>query len=453
MRLLGDESLQEFLVKIGWNLDELGYDKVNDLIDSLFKKITGKAGNTVNSIIKGAGIVIDAIEGITEATVGLITKTAQLDNETEKWARRYWTTEQNARSLQSAMQAMGLSSLDDLYYSTNEEYNRFLELKNLGKSLEAPKELDNFLVKIRDIQHEFNKLKVIFSYGARWVVYYLGQIFGKDTEEILQDFKNLVSWFGNNIPKISEKIARALSHVINIVLALYNVGKNIYEFVSGIFDKLPTKTKVMLAAISALLIAFLAGPVGRIIAGITLLLLLLEDYYVWTKGGKSLFDYSKINEFFNSDEMEGFKRNVGIIVEGFGDLLDLIIQLLSVGVPEFFKELNDTFESICTWLEKIITYLNLLSGKTGDVEQDSWIGRGINAANAAAEAAGLNDESWMNKNPLLQPPDLHVGSFDIVDNSSVDVKVDIKYDKASDTFEVAREILRNTNYSSPITAQ
>lgn len=450
MRLLGDESLQEFLVKIGWNLDELGYNKASDLIDSLFENMLSGAGAVTNTILKGSSIVLEAIKGITEATVGLISKTAQLDKETEKWARRYWTTEQNARSLQSAMQAMGLNSLDDLYYSTYEEYSRFLDLRKLGQSLEAPKELDNFLLKVRDIQHEFNRLKVVLQYGTRWVVYYLGKMFGTDAEGMLKKFRSWVNWLAENIPRVAKVIATALSHVINIVMALYTAGKNIYNFISDFLDMLPQKTKTVLLALSSMILLFLTGPVGLVIAGISFLLLLLEDYYVWTKGGKSLFDYSKIHDFFNSDEMEAFKGNIAIILEGLAGIWDILKDFFTIGVPTFFKDLNDILASICGWLEKILGYANELSGKTGNVEQDSWIGKGIAAANAAREE---NDVWNGNNNPLLQPPTINNLKPNIVDNSNIEVNVGVTYNKESDTFEIAKDIIRNTNYSLPVSTR
>ena len=328
---MGDETLQEYLVKIGWDLDKDGYNNVQSLINGLINKIGIKAGNFTKSFLTGAGIVKDAIVGITKSTVELINKTAQLDKETEKWARQYWTTEQNARSLQSAMKSMGLSSLDDLYYATSEEYNRFLDLRNLGKSLEAPKELDSFLVKIRDINHEVNRLKVIFEYGARWVVYYLGKMFGKDTDEMLQLFKNGVDWIAKHLPQIAQKIAKAISHVVNIVLALYKVGKAIVTGIKNHLDSMPSRTKATLAALSAILLAFLAGPVGKIIAGITILLLLLEDFYVWSKGGKSLFDYSKLEEFFNSPGIQKIRDFLGSVFEILGGIIEYIAWLIQYG--------------------------------------------------------------------------------------------------------------------------
>ena len=448
---MGDETLQEYLVKIGWDLDKDGYNNVQSLINGLINKIGSKVGNFTKSFLTGAGIVKDAIVGITESTVELINKTAQLDKETEKWARQYWTTEQNARSLQSAMKSMGLSSLDDLYYATSEEYNRFLDLRNLGKSLEAPKELDDFLVKVRDINHEVNRLKVIFEYGARWVVYYLGKMFGKDTDEMLQLFKNGVDWIAKHLPQIAEKIAKAISHVVNIVLALYKVGKAIVTGIKNHLDSMPSRTKATLAALSAVLLAFLAGPVGKIIAGITILLLLLEDFYVWSKGGKSLFDYSKLEEFFNSPGIQKIRDFLESVFEILGGIIEYIAWLVGGGeMSEWARKVDEFLESVYNWLGKILSILNLIFGKkTGDPNEDTWIGRAGQIASTAAEYKN-DDTSWMNKNPLLQAPSINGINPTIVDNSKTDVNIGISYDKDSDTFKVSQDIVRNTNFNNPI---
>ena len=168
------ETLKEYLVKIGWNIDEVSFKNANSVIDGVTGKLSKSASGIASSFIKAGTIVGEAIVEINEQMFSLIDKTASLDYQTERLARQYWTSEKNVRSFSTALEAMG-EDMNSIMYMTNEQYQRFIELNKLGRTLEAPKELDDYLIKVRGLNFEFNRLKVILQYASRWVVYWISK--------------------------------------------------------------------------------------------------------------------------------------------------------------------------------------------------------------------------------------------------------------------------------------
>ena len=166
------ETLKDYLVKIGWDLDESGFKNATNKITSIKSKLD-KVKGIKDGFKVASDVILGSLKVVNEAILDVVESTALLDYETEKQARLWWVSEKQARSYQTALNALGETNAD-LLTMTNEQYRRLYELNQLGRSLEAPKELDDFLLLVRDINFEFSKLKVEFEYGKRWVAYYFG---------------------------------------------------------------------------------------------------------------------------------------------------------------------------------------------------------------------------------------------------------------------------------------
>ena len=141
-----DETLKEYLVKIGWDVDNISFQNANEQINK-FNRLAELSVKSLGMAFTSAGsLIFDTIFSITESMWSLVSSTAEADLRVETFARRMWTTEQNARSLTTALDALGME-YNDLFYTTEEQFRRFLSLNALGKTLEAPAELDETLVK------------------------------------------------------------------------------------------------------------------------------------------------------------------------------------------------------------------------------------------------------------------------------------------------------------------
>ena len=363
-----DETLKEYLVKIGWDVDELGFRAADDKIKS-FRSAIESAGSGMAAGFAKAGLAIfDTIYGITHSMFKLVGATAEADLETEVFARRMWTTERNARSLTTALEGLGMT-YSDLFYTTPEQYERFLQLNTLGKSLEAPEKLDETLTKIRDIQFEISKTKMIFQYATRWVVYYIGEYLGKDIAELKQDLQDVNATLMKYLPVVTRGIAYFFSVVYRLGKAFLDVVVSIGKAASWSFGEMETSGVKAIATLAVAFMALKSGPAGMFLLLLGAILLLLEDFMVWQKGGKSLFDWSVVQDKFDgfTEKGEHMRDVLGEISEKVGNLFDRFKagKIIMTFVVAFVDALGVGLDVVNVALDGIAAALSLISGDWG----------------------------------------------------------------------------------------
>lgn len=366
------DSLGEYLVKIGWDVDVGSFRTTKGLFDLVLDGITKKLGPLGGAFANLASFAVTGLMAVNKTMVNLLSTTARLDLATERYARRMWTTEQNARSFTTALSALGMSE-SDFFYATDEEIQRFRELRALGNAFQEPKELEDTLVLIRDIQFEFSKFKVLATYGSRMVAYYLKQYLGTTFEDVRNKLRQVTDWATKNLPKIAQFIARIFAIAYQLLYAAVYPFIEAIKFLINLWNSFNTSLKVGITGIGTAIMLLKSGPLGWLIAAIVGLLLLIDDYIVWSKGGKSLFDWSKFQEGFDhlTESLKPLVENLNELSEsisrlfeklGLKDLLinafQLIIDLLGTAVDLA----ADFVDSINVMLERFALLKSLLSG-------------------------------------------------------------------------------------------
>lgn len=363
------ETLKEYLVKIGWNVDEISFKNADSVIDGVSGKLSKSASGIASSFIKAGTIVGEAIVEINEQMFSLIDKTASLDYQTEKLARQYWTTEKNTRSFSTALEAMG-EDMNSIMYMTNEQYQRFIELNKLGRTLEAPKELDDYLVKVRGLNFEFNRLKVILQYASRWVVYWISKFTGNDIDTTTNKIRSFGDYLIKNIEPITQKVAKFFEFFYRMGKAGIAIIKGIGTAIIDVVDLFDNQTTRIIALVSLLGAVLLRSPITWFIGALMALLLLIDDYLVWKKGGKSAIDWSNFEQVISdlSSSFDELKANLKPVK----DLLDQIFTKITGGmtVTQTLQKLIDGIASglglISSALSEISYWIDLISGKNKD---------------------------------------------------------------------------------------
>ena len=383
------ETLKEYLVKIGWNLDESGFKDATGKINTIKEKLS-KTKSIKDGFKVASEVIFGALKTVNEAMLDVVESTALLDYETEKQARLWWVSEEQARSYQTALNALG-ETHQDLNNMTNEEYRRLYELNQLGRSLEAPSGLEDFLLLVRDINFEFSKLKVEFEYGRRWVVYFLGQFLGADAIKVRDFLRNGNAWIQKNLPIIAEKIARFFEAFYRLGKAAFTVGKAFFGIVKDIVTFLFTEIPEITGLVSGLFFLIKAGPLGWFIATLSAILLLIDDYMTWKRGGESLFDWSSFDEQFQS-----IKETFGDIKEDLGDIfikVNNIFKQLSSGVAKDAAVwiLKSIVDGIDDGLDGIHTILQIINGDFDGLADaaDGWYDKFKGIATLIAGIAGF----------------------------------------------------------------
>lgn len=359
------ETLKEYLVKIGWNVDELGFKAASKKINDFRSAIVNGNKGMAASFTKAGLAIFDTIYTVVDSMWDLASATAVADLKVETFARKMWTTEQNARSLSTALDVLGMS-YDELFFTTPEQYNRFLQLNTLGKQLEAPAELDETLQKIRDIQFEISKTKMIFQYATRWVMYYLGEYLGTDIDTVKEKLKNFNDMAMKYLSVVTQKIAYVFS-------VFYRLGKTVVEVLAAIgrtavgsFGDLEVSGLRTIATLAAAFMALKSGPVGMFLLALGAILLLLEDFMVWQKGGKSLFDWSSVSGTVQNmnDKLGDTSGKLKEIAEKAEKLFDRINakQAVMTVIETFLNTIETGLDGINVALDLLNGLLDILSG-------------------------------------------------------------------------------------------
>ena len=250
---MNPQSLEEYLVSIGWHVDKASF---NEALSSLSQfKDTSKilSMNAGQLLLKAASSFIKIGWQVTKTIFDMSTAMAQTDITVERFARATASSERTARAYMRTMEALGqdATSFEDLFLMTNEEYARFKDIYALSQRLEAPQGLQDTLVSIRDIQHEINKFKIILQYAGDWFVYFLGEQLGVEIDDLKQGLKGINDYLTENIQpntkKLAEFVAPFLRIIIEILTWLTKVGTKImevgsesevFETVGGLLDSI-----------------------------------------------------------------------------------------------------------------------------------------------------------------------------------------------------------------------
>ena len=350
--------MKEYLVKIGWDVDEQGFRKSIGIVNSLVGRLSGSALGVAASVVKGTGLVATALITVNETLGNIIETTADLDIQTERLAREYWTTEQNARSFSTALEVLG-HDMNDMLYMTREEYEQFIELNRLGRTLEAPKELDDYLKKVRGLNFEISRLRMIFKYGTRWVTYWISQFTGNDVETFTQKLRNLGDYIIKNIQPITKIIAKFFEVFYRLGKAGIKILSVLGKVLIWVVDLLDSQIARAVLIIGVLSKVLLMSPFTMFIGALVMLLLLIDDYMTWKRGGDSALDWSKFDETITglNEQLDILKENLAPIKEFMDNIWD-----------KYLSKLNPLEQ-----LQKIVNFiakdLEVISGALDDINR------------------------------------------------------------------------------------
>jgi hypothetical protein len=359
--------MKEYLVSLGFNVDR---NKLSDALD-VVKLGEGKISSLVSkmstSLGKGTAGIVTMIASAVVAVGKFTTSVAEADMATQNAANSMWMNVDAYRVTQNAVESLGYSMNELSTIARNPELtNRFSELVELGKQTAAPKELDSMLKKVRDVTFEFDKMQVIAKNGIRQIVYYFLKYLGVDLDNMQNKLASVNKFLQENLPKIAAAIAKVLYYIYRVGKAIGYVISLGAKLIGGIYNfmkKFPSTFKVFIGIISAILLAI--NPVLTIIlAGLSAIILLIDDYMTWQRGGKSYFgdSWKKVEDF-----IEKAKDKFEWLFEKIEWAVDYIIDSLG----PFFEWLFDAFDSAFGWLKDVFKGVNEFGYKVGSIPD--WI--------------------------------------------------------------------------------
>lgn len=359
--------IKEYLVSLGFNVNKNSLSDALDTVNFGTDKMVSMVSKMTSSLAKGTVGIITLVSSAVVAVGKLIVSVADADMQMQNAANSMWMNVDAYRVTEDAVTSLGYSMNELSTIARNPELTaRFKELVSLGQQTSAPKELDSMLKKVRDVTFEFDKMKVIAKNGVRQIVYYFMKYLGVDIDEIRAKLSNFNKFLQENLPKISAVIAKVLYYIYRIGKAIAYVVSLGAKLISGAYNfmkKFPATFKVFIGVIGAILLTI--NPILTIIlAGLSAIVLLIDDYMTWKRGGKSLFgdSWKKVEDF-----IEKAKAKFEWLFEKIEWAVDYIIDSLG----PFFEWLFDAFDSAFGWLKDVFKGVNEFGYKVGSIPD--WI--------------------------------------------------------------------------------
>lgn len=346
--------IKEYLVSLGFNVNKNSLSDALDTVNFGTDKMVSMVSKMTSSLAKGTVGIITLVSSAVVAVGKLIVSVADADMQMQNAANSMWMNVDAYRVTEDAVTSLGYSMNELSTIARNPELTaRFKELVSLGQQTSAPKELDSMLKKVRDVTFEFDKMKVIAKNGVRQIVYYFMKYLGVDIDEIRAKLSNFNKFLQENLPKISAVIAKVLYYIYRIGKAIAYVVSLGAKLISGAYNfmkKFPATFKVFIGVIGAILLTI--NPILTIIlAGLSAIVLLIDDYMTWKRGGKSLFGDKW-------QGVEGFLNKAKGVLEWIFEQIEWAVNYIINNLKPFFSWLYDIFSDMFGWLKDIFDWFD-----------------------------------------------------------------------------------------------
>ena len=278
--------IKEYLVSLGFNINKNSLSDALELVDLGSQKINSLTSSMSSNLAKGSLGIISMTAAAVVSVGKLVSSVADADMATQNAANSMWMNVDAYRVTQDAVESLGYSMNELSTIARNPELtNQFKELVTLGQQTAAPKELDTMLKKVRSVSFEFDKMKVIAKNGIRQIVYYFMKYMGTDIDKAKDKLSAINSFLIENLPKIAAAIAKVLYYIYRVGKAVGYVFSIVSKLITGIYNfmkKFPSTFKVFIGIIAAIFLTL--NPVLTLIfAGLSAIVLLIDDYMTWKR--------------------------------------------------------------------------------------------------------------------------------------------------------------------------
>lgn len=172
--------------------------------------------------------------------------------------------------------------------------------------------------------------------------------------------------------KHSQFVKIALTAVGVALAATY--GRNLFKAI-GVVKAFFQTVKAGQGVMAALNATMLANPIGLLIAGITTLALLLDDFFTFLDGGQSVFGDFLSFLGFSDDQIDEFRKTLNSFFEAIGNIPDYIAGKLREGWEEVKKIggwISDLFSGLIPDFSNLETVFT-----AGIIEPLKTLGKGV----------------------------------------------------------------------------
>lgn len=338
------ELIKEYLVGLGVKIDKPGFKEMESTINQTSSTISSATGSWAKNFVSASGIIVTAMASVTASVVGLMTAVSKQDLAMEKYSRQMLVSKDAALEMKQAIDALG-ESVQDIQI-TPELYNRYKALVTDGRNMKVGGDYEGTMKNFRDLIFEFTRLKQEAGYAMQWVGYYLMKYLSRPLEDAKKSFRNLNDSLIKNMPVWTEKVARALVYIINVGRHFWDLLKSIGKTIYDVWDAFPRGIKIAAAALAAFFVMLRASPLSRIIALVSTLLLLVDDYFGYMEGKQAAMGpiWDKLNGYIDvaKKKFSEWGRELAPVWDEFVEYLIMAKD----GVVNLAEKISDWIEEV-----------------------------------------------------------------------------------------------------------
>ncbi len=334
----GGAALQEYLISLGVKADWSNVNKVMSFLNS----------GTLKTAAFGTALVAAG-----KAMYNFIKTNVQAEQSFASLARTQNKSLETVRAEQNALKAMG---------KTMSEVSKDPALKTIyndivkvNKSLALP-DMKGAMAMISQLQGAFYELKSVISYATQWINYHILANLQEPIQRITDYLKKISDFIRKDINGFSSKIASYMTAFSKGLLGIVELGVKIVEWI----EKLPSGIKAAGTAIVGVFALLKSGPLGQLLAVITAVGGLIDDYenFQWNKtapeGEKVDVAFGGIWEILDADD-KTLGEKLGAIGEKIGTKLSESFENVKLDLTKWVTDHQEDITNAATEAAKFIT--------------------------------------------------------------------------------------------------
>lgn len=374
------DVIKSYLVSLGFQIDQPGLDKWKREL----AKIEQMAKDMPLPWLRAAATIASALGSITLATAGLLDSLAQADLGYKKFALRMYMTEDAAKRMKIATDALG-ESLDDIAWIP-ELRGRYSELMAQQGKMQPGGEFAAQMRHLRDIRFEFTRLRVEMTYGAQWIGSYLYKYLNKEIGDFDRWLKRINDYLTENMPQWTEKVAKFLQGIIQLGESGTRAIGDLWDVLKRLWESFSVGEKSLVAFGAAFVLFTEMGPFGQAVVMVLSLITALDDFYAYIDGCKSSKILAPIwyNLIEVSDTLKGSFKELWHSLLGIFDALFKNTAGLEDSLRGW-SSLKDIFDQLGFGINLVVRSISLLATAVAGL---------INALSHPGSAGSILFEMW-----------------------------------------------------------
>lgn len=267
----------------------------------------------------------------------------------EMLSRQLWTTQQQAQAFILTLKAMG-TNLQELYLSPT-LMSQYRALNSVALQMQTPADYTQQIRQVQSIQFQLKQLRLEAYYGLQWVGYYFIKYMSGPITTTNNGLQKLNQMIIKNMPTWTKQVAQWMAAFFDAGIHIADSIGSIYNWLQKLLAYVPGWAKAVAAGLALILVS---NPFMLMVESIGLVLLLLDDFYVYLHGGKSALApfWAWLTKL--GDSMKGLGIGTGIAQD----------------LKTAFDDLGQTFKNVAKFADDLFAKFK----ENGTIKKyfDSW---------------------------------------------------------------------------------